>query len=239
MPVPVFWRLPDWTGVILPTSSFSPCWQDKVNAVSVSELHDALSLSSVNEDRKLFLLAAQLDPDEARRNSLRGLDTFQDLLLQLIWSSCYSSFSSSSSCSYGQGGCGGKQADLQSLCSFCLRSWRMMTSCTSSVRSNSLSNDVSSPPFRNSSSLQFGSSHDLVLFLVVHTGKEDEENEGLLVAQCHRWVRTFKLSQLCSSGRRSKESMSMSKYSVLCCNEIVCSLLSNSCTFKNVYVKFI
>lgn len=58
--------------------------QDKVNAVSVSELHDALSLSSVNEDRKLFLLAAQLDPDEARRNSLRGLDTFQDLLLQLI-----------------------------------------------------------------------------------------------------------------------------------------------------------
>lgn len=55
-----------------------------MNAVSVSELHDALSLGSVNEDRKLFLLAAQLDPDEARRNTLRGLDTFQDLLLQLI-----------------------------------------------------------------------------------------------------------------------------------------------------------
>uniref|UniRef100_A0A665TPD5 ADP-ribosylation factor-like 10 n=1 Tax=Echeneis naucrates TaxID=173247 RepID=A0A665TPD5_ECHNA len=34
--------------------------QDKPDAVSVSELHDALSLSSVTEDRKLFLLAAQL-----------------------------------------------------------------------------------------------------------------------------------------------------------------------------------
>lgn len=58
--------------------------QDKVNAVSVSELHDALSLGTMNEDRKLFLLAAQLDPDGAHRNTRRGLDTFQDLLLQLI-----------------------------------------------------------------------------------------------------------------------------------------------------------
>ncbi|KAI3373896.1 hypothetical protein L3Q82_022466, partial [Scortum barcoo] len=58
--------------------------QDKPNAVSVSELHEALSLGSVTEDRKLFLLAAQLDSDGALRNSRRGLDTFQDLLLQLV-----------------------------------------------------------------------------------------------------------------------------------------------------------
>ncbi|TKS83290.1 ADP-ribosylation factor-like protein 9 [Collichthys lucidus] len=58
--------------------------QDKPNAVSVSELHEALSLGSVSDDRKLFLLAAQLDSDGALRNSCRGLDTIQDLLLQLI-----------------------------------------------------------------------------------------------------------------------------------------------------------
>ncbi|XP_019723653.1 ADP-ribosylation factor-like 10 isoform X2 [Hippocampus comes] len=58
--------------------------QDKPDAVSVSELHEALSLGSVVEDRKLFLLAAQLGSDSALRNSCRGLDTFQDLLLQLV-----------------------------------------------------------------------------------------------------------------------------------------------------------
>ncbi|XP_041656692.1 ADP-ribosylation factor-like 10 [Cheilinus undulatus] len=58
--------------------------QDKPNAVSVSELHEALSLGSVTDERKLFLLAAQLGSDEALRNSCRGLDTFQDLLLQLV-----------------------------------------------------------------------------------------------------------------------------------------------------------
>uniref|UniRef100_A0A671UTU7 ADP-ribosylation factor-like 10 n=1 Tax=Sparus aurata TaxID=8175 RepID=A0A671UTU7_SPAAU len=58
--------------------------QDKPNAVSVSELHEALSLGTVTEDRKLFLLAAQLGSDGALRNSRRGLDTFQDLLLQLV-----------------------------------------------------------------------------------------------------------------------------------------------------------
>ncbi|XP_019723496.1 ADP-ribosylation factor-like 10 isoform X1 [Hippocampus comes] len=59
-------------------------YQDKPDAVSVSELHEALSLGSVVEDRKLFLLAAQLGSDSALRNSCRGLDTFQDLLLQLV-----------------------------------------------------------------------------------------------------------------------------------------------------------
>ncbi|KAI4813576.1 hypothetical protein KUCAC02_002814 [Chaenocephalus aceratus] len=58
--------------------------QDKPNAVSVSELHEALSLSSITEERRLFLLAAQLGSDGALRNSCRGLDTFQDLLLQLV-----------------------------------------------------------------------------------------------------------------------------------------------------------
>ncbi|XP_023117021.1 ADP-ribosylation factor-like 10 isoform X1 [Amphiprion ocellaris] len=58
--------------------------QDKPNAVSVSELHEALSLSSVTEDRKVFLLAAQLDSDGALRRSCHGLDTVQDLLLQLV-----------------------------------------------------------------------------------------------------------------------------------------------------------
>ncbi|XP_035033748.1 ADP-ribosylation factor-like 10 isoform X2 [Hippoglossus stenolepis] len=58
--------------------------QDKPDAIDVSELREALSLGSVTEDRKLFLLAAQLDSDEALRNSCWGLDTFQDLLLQLV-----------------------------------------------------------------------------------------------------------------------------------------------------------
>ncbi|XP_022076875.1 ADP-ribosylation factor-like 10 isoform X1 [Acanthochromis polyacanthus] len=58
--------------------------QDKPNAVSVSELHEALSLGSVPEDRKVFLLAAQLDSDGALRRSCYGLDTVQDLLLQLV-----------------------------------------------------------------------------------------------------------------------------------------------------------
>ncbi|XP_077360752.1 ADP-ribosylation factor-like 10 [Festucalex cinctus] len=58
--------------------------QDKPEAASVSELHEALSLGSVVDDRKLFLLAAQLGSDGALRNSCRGLDAFQDLLLQLV-----------------------------------------------------------------------------------------------------------------------------------------------------------
>ncbi|XP_034033745.1 ADP-ribosylation factor-like protein 9 [Thalassophryne amazonica] len=58
--------------------------QDKVNAVSVPELHEALCLSSVAEDRKLFLLAAQVGSDEIQRKSYQGLEAFQNLLLQLI-----------------------------------------------------------------------------------------------------------------------------------------------------------
>ncbi|XP_071368917.1 ADP-ribosylation factor-like 10 [Centroberyx affinis] len=58
--------------------------QDKPNAVSVSELHEALSLGSVAEERRLFLLAAQLGSEGALRNSYHGLQAFQDLLLQLV-----------------------------------------------------------------------------------------------------------------------------------------------------------
>ncbi|KAM9332318.1 ADP-ribosylation factor-like 10 [Pholidichthys leucotaenia] len=58
--------------------------QDKPNAVSVSELHDALSLGSVTEDRKLFLLAAQLDEEGALRKSCKGLESVRELLLQLV-----------------------------------------------------------------------------------------------------------------------------------------------------------
>lgn len=58
--------------------------QDKAGAASIPELHQALSLESVSEERKLFLLAAQLDPDAAPKNSTAGLQTFQDLLLQLV-----------------------------------------------------------------------------------------------------------------------------------------------------------
>ncbi|XP_017290119.1 ADP-ribosylation factor-like 10 [Kryptolebias marmoratus] len=58
--------------------------QDKPDAVSVSELHEALSLGAVADDRKLFLLAAQLDSKGAKRRSCQGLDTVQDLLLQLV-----------------------------------------------------------------------------------------------------------------------------------------------------------
>lgn len=58
--------------------------QDKPNAASIPELHEALSLGSVTKDRRLFLLAAQLGSDPALRSSGRGLETFQDLLLQLV-----------------------------------------------------------------------------------------------------------------------------------------------------------
>lgn len=63
---------------------FSVSSQDKLGAVSVSELHEALSLDAVADDRKLFLLAVQMDPEGARRRSCQGLDTVHDLLLQLI-----------------------------------------------------------------------------------------------------------------------------------------------------------
>ncbi|TNM84411.1 ADP-ribosylation factor-like 10 [Takifugu flavidus] len=58
--------------------------QDKSDALGMSELQEALSLGSLADDRKLFLLAAQLGSDGSARNSHQGLDTFQDLLLQLI-----------------------------------------------------------------------------------------------------------------------------------------------------------
>ncbi|KAM4726179.1 ADP-ribosylation factor-like 10 [Anableps anableps] len=58
--------------------------QDKLNALSVAELHEALSLDVVSDERKLFLLAAQLDSEEAKRKSRQGLDTVQDLILQLV-----------------------------------------------------------------------------------------------------------------------------------------------------------
>ncbi|RXN02503.1 ADP-ribosylation factor 9 [Labeo rohita] len=56
--------------------------QDKPNAVSVPELHEALSLSSVADQRKLFLLAAQSESDGLSRTC--GLQKFQDLLLTLV-----------------------------------------------------------------------------------------------------------------------------------------------------------
>ncbi|KAG7484698.1 hypothetical protein MATL_G00052840 [Megalops atlanticus] len=56
--------------------------QDKPNAVSVSELHEALSLGAVGDERKLFLLAAQLGSDEL--NAPCSLQAFKDLLLQLV-----------------------------------------------------------------------------------------------------------------------------------------------------------
>ncbi|XP_015250160.1 PREDICTED: ADP-ribosylation factor-like protein 9 [Cyprinodon variegatus] len=58
--------------------------QDKHDALSVAELHDALSLDAVTDDRKLFLLAAQLDAEGDKRRSRQGLDTVQDLILQLV-----------------------------------------------------------------------------------------------------------------------------------------------------------
>ncbi|KAF0022765.1 ADP-ribosylation factor-like 10 [Scophthalmus maximus] len=54
--------------------------QDQPGAAGVSELREALSLGSLSPDRKLFLLAAQLDSDGGPRN----LDAVQDLLLQLV-----------------------------------------------------------------------------------------------------------------------------------------------------------
>ncbi|KAM4620597.1 ADP-ribosylation factor-like 10 [Polymixia lowei] len=58
--------------------------QDKPNAVSVSELHDALSLGSLADERRLFLLAAQLGSEGSLRRSYHSLQAFQDLLLQLV-----------------------------------------------------------------------------------------------------------------------------------------------------------
>ncbi|XP_038831843.1 ADP-ribosylation factor-like 10 [Salvelinus namaycush] len=56
--------------------------QDKPNALSVSELHEALSLGAVADKRRLFLLAAQLGSDGLIVS--RNLQAFQDLLLQLV-----------------------------------------------------------------------------------------------------------------------------------------------------------
>ncbi|XP_071196102.1 ADP-ribosylation factor-like protein 9 [Salvelinus alpinus] len=56
--------------------------QDKHNAMSVSELHEALSLGAVADDRRLFILAAQLGSDGLIVS--RNLQAFQDLILQLV-----------------------------------------------------------------------------------------------------------------------------------------------------------
>ncbi|XP_030649921.1 ADP-ribosylation factor-like 10 [Chanos chanos] len=56
--------------------------QDKPNAASVTELHEALSLSTVSAQRKLFLLAAQPGSDGFYGSGC--LQNFQDLLLQLV-----------------------------------------------------------------------------------------------------------------------------------------------------------
>ena len=45
--------------------------------MGVTELHEGLSLGSVTQDRRLFLLATQLG------NSAVGLEALQDLLLKL------------------------------------------------------------------------------------------------------------------------------------------------------------
>nr|XP_043897684.1 ADP-ribosylation factor-like 10 isoform X1 [Solea senegalensis] len=54
--------------------------QDKPGAVSVCELHDALSLHSHNT----FLIAAQMHSDEALKNSCWSPDQVQELLLLLV-----------------------------------------------------------------------------------------------------------------------------------------------------------
>ncbi|CAL8362334.1 unnamed protein product [Lota lota] len=51
--------------------------QDQADALGVSELHEGLSLGSVTQDRRLFLLATQLG------STAVGLEALQDLLLQL------------------------------------------------------------------------------------------------------------------------------------------------------------
>ncbi|XP_048853611.1 ADP-ribosylation factor-like 10 [Brienomyrus brachyistius] len=56
--------------------------QDKPDAVSVSELHDALSLETIRDERRVFLLTAQLGSEGP--NESGGLRDFQDLLLQLV-----------------------------------------------------------------------------------------------------------------------------------------------------------
>ncbi|KAI1903564.1 hypothetical protein AGOR_G00028480 [Albula goreensis] len=56
--------------------------QDKPNAVSVSELHEALSLRGVANERKLFLMASQLGSEGFHGPC--SLQAFQDLLLQLV-----------------------------------------------------------------------------------------------------------------------------------------------------------
>ncbi|KAM8835227.1 ADP-ribosylation factor-like 10 [Synchiropus picturatus] len=58
--------------------------QDKPGAVSVSELHHVLSLDLVTDDRKLFLLSAEFSSDGTLKNSAPCLQTFQELLLQLV-----------------------------------------------------------------------------------------------------------------------------------------------------------
>ncbi|KAJ8348426.1 hypothetical protein SKAU_G00270150 [Synaphobranchus kaupii] len=56
--------------------------QDKPNAVSISELREALSLGRVGDERRLHLMAAQLGSDKF--HGPRGLQAFQELLLQLV-----------------------------------------------------------------------------------------------------------------------------------------------------------
>ncbi|XP_056140371.1 ADP-ribosylation factor-like 10 [Lampris incognitus] len=58
--------------------------QDKPGAISVSELYEELALGLAVEERRLFLLAAQLGTEGSPRSTYRGLQAFHDLLLQLV-----------------------------------------------------------------------------------------------------------------------------------------------------------
>ncbi|KAJ8266846.1 hypothetical protein GJAV_G00135350 [Gymnothorax javanicus] len=55
--------------------------QDEPDAVSVSELHDALSLGGLGDHRRLHLMASQLGSE--RHHIPCSLQAFQDLLIQL------------------------------------------------------------------------------------------------------------------------------------------------------------
>ncbi|CAL1573382.1 unnamed protein product [Knipowitschia caucasica] len=58
--------------------------QDKAGAASISELHEELSLGCVSGERKLFVLPSEFNSDPAPKHCAPGLQSFQDLLLQLV-----------------------------------------------------------------------------------------------------------------------------------------------------------
>lgn len=61
------------------------CVQDLAGACSITDLHEALELSKVGEERKLFLIGTSVTKGQELS---AGIEDARDMLIQLVTSGC-------------------------------------------------------------------------------------------------------------------------------------------------------